>query len=68
MSALEDQRLTVAEVAKELRMSPRKVRDLIDREELVAYKISKRKTLVSRSDLDAFIESRRTAPATGGRR
>ena len=69
MSALnEDQRLTVAQVADELGVSTKTVRRLVKKGELVAYPISERKTYVLRGDLEAFVESRRTAPATVGRR
>jgi excisionase family DNA binding protein len=59
-----DERLTVREVAEELDVSAKTVRRLIEKGDLVAYHISERKTYVQREDLDAFLESRRTAPAT----
>jgi len=68
VSANEDNRLTVAEVANELQLSKKTVRGFIHRHELPAYKLSKRKTYVLRGDLDAFVESRRTVPVTAGRR
>ena len=64
-----DERLTVGEAAAELDVSEKTVRRLIKDRELAAYSISVRKTYVLRGDLDAFIESRRTAPrarAPGG--
>lgn len=57
----EGERLTVAEVAKELGVSQKTVRGLIRREELIAYRISERKTYVLREDLYAFVDSSRTA-------
>lgn len=60
----EGERLTVAEVAKELRVSQKTVRGLIRREELPAYRISERKTYVLREDLDTFVDSSRTARVT----
>lgn len=57
----EGERLTVAEAASELDLSQKTVRGLIHREDLAAYRISERKTYVLREDLDAFVESRRTA-------
>jgi len=60
----EDKRLTVAEAAEELGVSERTARNLIHRGELVAYRVSARKTWILRPDLDAFIESRRTSTTT----
>jgi len=57
------ERLTVAETADELGVSVRTVRRFIDDGELVAYKITARKTYVLREDLHKFLESRRTSPA-----
>ena len=61
-------RLTVAEVARELRLSEKTVRNLIRGGELPAYNLAERKTYVLRGDLEAFVESRRTAPVSGRRR
>jgi excisionase family DNA binding protein len=57
----EQEYLTVGEVASVLGVTEKTVRRLIDRGELIAYKISERKTYVRREDLDAYIESGRTA-------
>ncbi|PLS85256.1 MAG: DNA-binding protein [Actinobacteria bacterium] len=62
-----DERLTVGEVADELGVSEKTVRALIRRGELVAYNLAERKTYVRRGDLDAFVESRRTASVAAGR-
>ncbi len=67
MAGTEDARLTVAEVARELELSEKTVRGLIRRRELPAYRITPRKLYVLRGDLEAFVESRRTAPVTTGR-
>lgn len=70
MQKSEDKRLTVTEVAEELGVSEKTVRGLIRRQHLPlpAYKISKRKTYVLRGDLDAFVDSCRTAPVRAERR
>ncbi len=64
MARNERERLTVSEAARQLGLSAKTVRNLIRRRELPAYRISERKTYVLRGELDAFIESRRTAPVT----
>lgn len=64
----ESDRLTVAEVARELDFSEKIVRGLIDRRELVAYKPFPRGTFVKRKDLDDFIEARMDTPITAGKR
>lgn len=61
MAGIEGERLTVSEVASELAISEKTVRRLIKQGELPAGWISERKTYVRREDLDAFVESRRTA-------
>ena len=61
--ALDGERLTVKESAQALGVSEKTVRGLIRRGELPAYDISKRVTWILRTDLEAFIESRRTSPA-----
>jgi len=57
----------VAEVASEIEVSEKTVRKFIRRRELPAYRLSERKTYVLRGDLDAFVESRRTAPVMSGK-
>ena len=54
-----DRLLTLAEAAKELGVSERTMRRLIDRGELPVFEPSKRKRWIFREDLDAFIESHR---------
>lgn len=65
--ALENERLTVSEVAAELDVSEKTVHRIIKRGELVAYKLTPRRTYVLRQDLSAFIESRPRVAATGQR-
>lgn len=67
MAGNEGERLTVGEVAAELGLSEKTVRGLVRRWELVAYRITPRKIHVLRGDLEAFVESRRTAPVPGRR-
>ncbi len=54
------ERLTVTEAAREIGVSERSTRRLIERGELPAYRPTPHKVFVFASDLDAFIESRRT--------
>lgn len=63
----ENDRLTVAKAAQELEVSEKTMRRIIERGELVAYKLTPRKTYVLRRDLNAFIESRPRVAATGRR-
>ncbi len=51
--------LTVSQVAQELGISTKSVRNLIKRGELVAYRFIERDYKIERSDLVAFKESRR---------
>jgi excisionase family DNA binding protein len=57
----EEERLTVSEAAKELGVSEKTTRSLIDRGELTAYRPVPRKTWILQSDLDAFLNSRKTS-------
>ena len=50
-----DQYLTVAEIAKTLRLNGQTVRNMIDRGELRAVRVGQRRVRVLRSDLDAFL-------------
>lgn len=50
--------LTVKRVAELLALSPRGVRDLIDRGELAATRVSPRKWAVSEATLDAYVAAR----------
>ena len=48
--------LTVAEVAKELRLTTEAVRRLLRASRLHGYKMNSQRWLVDRRDLDAYIE------------
>lgn len=61
--AVTGERLTVKEAAQALGVSEKTIRGLIKRGELPAYDISMRVTWILRTDLDAFVESRRTSAA-----
>lgn len=56
--------LTAAEVAKILRLSSVSVYDLIKTGKLPASRYTKRAIRVSRSDLEAFMASARSVPAS----
>jgi excisionase family DNA binding protein len=58
---MEDEMLTVQEIAQQMKVSERTVRNWIEHEGLVAFPIGKRGYRVSRSDLNAFIEKRKRA-------
>ncbi len=60
---MSDEFLTVAEIAELLRVNPQTVRNWIDRGELPAVRVGKRRVRVRQVDLDAFI-----AAGTTGRR
>ncbi len=62
---MSDDLMTVDEVAKELRVNSRKVYQLVQSGELVAANIGtgERKIFrITRSDLEAFLQSRRQKP------
>src|SRR5690349_17829786 len=52
---VDDELLTVDEVAKILRVNPQTVRNWIDRGELPEVRIGKRRVRVRRSDLEEFV-------------
>jgi excisionase family DNA binding protein len=52
-----DELLTVQEVADFLRLNQQTVRNAIDRGELAAVRIGKRRVRIRQSDLDAFVEA-----------
>lgn len=55
------ERLTVSEAAGELGISERAIRELIRKEELVAYRPTPRKTFISRNILDEFQANHQTS-------
>lgn len=59
----EKEMLPVSQAAKELELSEKTLRKLIRTGELPAYKLTERKTLVERGDLEAFKSSRRVSPS-----
>jgi len=56
---MEDEMLTVQEVARQMKVSERTVRNWIEKDGLVAFPIGKRGYRIARSDLNAFIERRK---------
>ena len=62
MSASDDEFLTVAEIARILKLNQQTVRNWIDQGTLPALRVGRR-VRVRRSDFDAFVEGGRTAPA-----
>jgi len=56
---MEDEMLTVQEIAQQMKVSERTVRNWIEKDGLVAFPIGKRGYRVARSDLNAFIERRK---------
>ena len=58
----EDDIMTVQEVAQQYKVSERTVRNWIEKEGLVAFPIGKRGYRIVRSDLLAFVESRKIRP------
>lgn len=58
--AVDDEYLTVAEIAELLKLNQQTVRNIIDRGDLPAVRVGSRRVRVLRSDLDAFLtEGRR---------
>lgn len=57
---MEDQMLTVQEVAQQMKVSERTVINWIEREGLPAFPIGKRGYRISKSDLQAFIDRRKS--------
>jgi len=54
-----DEVYTVQEVAQQMKVSERTVRNWIEREGLPAFPIGKRGYRISKSDLDAWVEARK---------
>jgi excisionase family DNA binding protein len=52
---VDDEFLTVMEVAETLKLNPQTVRNWIDRGELSAVRLGSRRVRIKRSDLDAFL-------------
>src|ERR1019366_3292816 len=64
---MEDQFLTVAEIAERLRVNQQTVRNWIDRGEMAAVRIGARRIRVRQSELDRFIEAGSPAPVEAPR-
>jgi excisionase family DNA binding protein len=58
--ALNIEWLSVEDVAKELKVSPERVRGWIRRKELLAYRIGGKEYRIKREDLNAFLQEGRT--------
>ena len=54
-----DEVYTVQEVAQQMKVSERTVRNWIEKEGLPAFPIGKRGYRISKSDLDAWVEARK---------
>jgi excisionase family DNA binding protein len=65
---LDDELLTVAEIADALKLNQQTVRNIIDRGELPALRVGERRVRVLRSDLDAFLTERRRITRRSPRR
>jgi len=65
VSAGGDEFLTVAEIARILKLNQQTVRNWIDQGTLPALRVGRR-VRVRRSDFDALVERGRTAPAPSG--
>jgi excisionase family DNA binding protein len=59
MALMDDELLTVFEVAQQLRLNPQTIRNMIDRSELKALRVGQRRVRVTRSALDEFLGVRR---------
>jgi excisionase family DNA binding protein len=58
-----DELLTVDEVAETLKLNPQTIRNMVDRGELGAVRVGKRRVRIRQSALDAFLEAG-SQPAT----
>lgn len=67
-AANQDERLSVSQAAHELDLSEKTVRGLIRRKELPAFKLTPRKTVVRREDLDKYLATRPSAAVTSSGR
>jgi len=56
---MQERMFTVQEVAQQLRVSERTVRNWIEQDELPAFAVGKRGYRIAESDLIAFIEARK---------
>ena len=56
---MEDDILTVQDVARQMKVSERTVRNWIEKEGLVAFTIGKRGYRVTKADLNAWVEARK---------
>jgi excisionase family DNA binding protein len=65
--AVEDRWLTVAEIARELRVNPATVRPWVSKGTLPATRVGQRKLLIRRSELDGMLEEIRSQPPALGR-
>jgi excisionase family DNA binding protein len=65
--AVEDRWLTVAEIARELRVNPATVRLWVSKGTLPATRVGRRKLLIRRSELDGMLEEIRSQPPALGR-
>lgn len=54
---MQDEFLTVAEIAETLKLNPQTIRNWIDQGDLPAVRVGKRRVRIKRTDLDAFIAS-----------
>lgn len=62
---MDDTFLTVAEVAKLLKLNEQTIRNWIDRGELAAVRLGPRRVRIRRSELDRFITAGETRPTIG---
>jgi len=58
--ALSTEWLSVEDIAKELKVSPERVRGWIRRKELLAYRIGGKEYRIKREDLNAFLQEGKT--------
>ena len=63
MGLLDDEFLTVAEIAELLKLNQQTVRNWIDAGKLPAIRVGERRVRIRRSDLVRFLERGHTAPA-----
>ncbi len=61
---MQEEILTVQEVAQQYKVSERTVRNWIEKEGLVAFPIGKRGYRIIRSDLLAFVAARKIRPSS----
>lgn len=61
-----DEVYTVQEVAQIMKVSERQVRNWVEKEGLQAIRIGKRGYRIAKSDLDAWLQTRKRQPNTEG--